>query len=469
MSKTLTEKVTAQRDKQLAIAADCVERSVDGVMPTNVYDAYKTAMTKAQAFAEQLTMLTTVETATARPDAGLEMRSATVTVKSEPRTYTAEGENSYFLDLAKRNIMGDAGAIERLKRYSQEVDSEIRSGSSEGVRAARVVAEYRREPSTVERRAMSSSSSSGGDFVTPQYLVNLWVPYRSPDRSFTNQCTNLPMPSYGLTFNVPAFSSPAPISQQATENSSIEGPPPSAANGQTNPADPDLYQTATLTTQAGAFPISQQLFDRGGYEGSGGAFDSIVYLQAKSQLDAQIDTYILTQVLLNAFEVNQSTSATVIQFYLDLATARNALQDANGVKLPGTHVFSTGDFAAYIASQVDSDGRPIVVPDAAALASRADDVKWAGWLGLVLPGNLRWFSDDNIYAATPPATDTTILVGSPADTLLWEGDPITFAYPETRAGELSVMLGIRAYVAAVSRHNEAFAYITGSGYPTSLV
>ena len=460
MSKTLTEKVTAQRDKHLAIAADCVERSVDGVMPTNVYDAYKTAMTKAQAFAEQLTMLTTVETATARPDAGLEMRSATVTVKSEPRTYSEHGEHSYFLDLAKRNLRGDPDSTRRLQRYAVEVEGEIRVGSEEGIRAARAINELRRGPQPAEQRVgMTSASTSGGDFVTPQYLVSMWIAYETPSRAFANNCTPLPLPSYGLSFNVPSFDAPADIIEQTHENTSVEA----AAN----PAGE--YVTATLVTHAGAYPISQQLFDRGGYEGTGGTFDAIVYQQSKKQLDSAIDTYVLVQTLANAYEVNQSTAATVPQFYLDLATARNNMADAAGVKMPGTHVFSTSDFAGYITSQVDGDGRPIVTPDAAAIASRADDPTWGGWLGLILPGNLRWYADDNVYAATPPATDTTILVGSPADVLLWEGDPVTFAYPETRAGELTVMLGIREYVASIPRHNYAFAYITGSGYPVTLV
>ena len=384
----------------------------------------------------------------------------TVKVKSEPRMYHEGSLNSYYLDLAAvaSQSRGWEESKARLDRHAEEVRGEIRYGSVEGKRAQRSLREAERTgDARAERRAMSSIGSSGGAFVTPEYLVNLWVPYRSADRSFVNQCQDLPMPEYGLSFNVPAFTGTTNVGEQDPENTGGDQAAPTAD-----------YQTATLTTQFGLVPISQQLADRGGYQGA--SFDSIIYLQSKSQLDAQIDQYIITQALKNAGIVLEATALTIPLFYGNLSAAREKLADTAGTRLPGTHCFSTSDFAGWVTSQVDNADRPIVVPDASALAATDQLAEYMGWLGLVLPGNLKWFTDDNISAASgPPANETAVIVCSPADIFVWEGEPYSFAYPETNAQNLSVLTGIRAYVASIPKHNASVAYITGAGYPTSLM
>ena len=131
--------------------------------------------------------------------------------------------------------------------------------------------------------------------------------------------------------------------------------------------------------------------------------------------------------------------------------------------------FSTSDFGAWVTGQVDDQHRPIVVPSAEAIALTNNDPKFASWLGLVMPGNLKWFTDDNLPTATSPPTQTTILVGSPADMFVWEDTMQSFAYVETEATTLTVTVGLRTYLAAVPRHTAAFSYISGSAYPISLV
>jgi HK97 family phage major capsid protein len=444
MPKTMIEKATEERDRHLAVAERCLTDAGDEQMDERSWDKYQGAIRKAKTYSDQLEMLNTT----------------TVTVKSEPRTYDLHSPNSYFLDLAWRGMAtpGDPRyeeAMARLTRHRIEVDVEAQEGRSEEGRRARQV--FRDEKRNPEQRAMDNTTGSGGSFVTPQYVISAWVPYRSADRSFANQCLTLPLPAYGLTINVPTFASATVTSTQTVENTGVAGSTPTGNDA-----------TTSIVTQAGQVSISQQLLDRGGYEGQGGGFDVILAKQIGTQLDADIDTYILTQALANAIPVNQSTPATITQFWLDLATARNNLTDALGVRMAGSHVFSTSDFAGYITSQVDSEGRPIVLPDPAALADVNKDPEWAGWLGLYLPGALRWFMDDNISLATAPTSETTILVGTPQDMLVWEGEQTSYSYMETNAPELSVLVGLRVYLAAIPRHNAAFSYITGSGYPTSL-
>lgn len=390
------------------------------------------------------------------------IRGDSVHVKSEPRTYTEHGPNSFFRDLASYQLgfatqEEQEAAKTRLFRHGEEIVVDYREGN-EYVR--RAVGEGHR----TENRSVSTASTSDGVFVTPQYLIDKWVTYRSADRSFTNQCVNLPLPTYGITFNIPAFSNYGAAAQQNTENTAVNNTSPTG-----------MYRTATLSTFSGYIDVSQQLLDQGGFQGQGGSFDVIAIQQSQSQLFAAVDTYLLEQAMSGAFEVNQTISATTTQFWLDLATARNNLADYAGVKLPGTHAFSTSDFFGWLSSQVDGEGRPIVLPDAAALVSRDGDPTYAGWTGLFLPGNLKYFSDDNINTAAQSSTigvastETAIVVGSPSDMLMWVGDMVPFTAQQTNAQELTVLVGLRQYAAAIPRHAEAFSYITGSGYPTSLV
>ena len=391
----------------------------------------------------------------------LRAERATVKVKSEPRTYTEHGPYSYYRDLANYSLGFNERerpqATERILRHAAEIAVDFEERNDYVVSAIREIRRGENNPAS-ETRAVSTATGSDGAFVTPQYLIDKWITYRSPDRSFTNQCTPLPLPSYGITFNIPSFTAAGAGAQQSTENTGTNTTTPSG-----------LDVSVSLSTFSGYVDVSQQLLDRGGFQGQGGSFDVIVIQQSQSQLYAAVDTYVLKQALANAYERNQSTAATIPQWYIDMSNVRENLADENGVKLPASHCFTTSDFAGWVTEQVDSEMRPIVLPDAAALASRAEDPKYTGWMGLFLPGNLSWFTDDNLPSATPPNNETTILVGSPADMLLWVGDLIPYTAQQTNADTLTVLCGLRQYVAAVPRHNEAFGYITGSGYPTSLV
>src|ERR1019366_5887579 len=159
-----------------------------------------------------------------------EVRSATdkvphVRVVSQPRTYTERSQHSYFRDLASRTLPfgSDAtrdAANKRLTRHSQEIAVDFEERNEYVLRA--VSAQHQTD--TEEIRAVSTMSASDGVFVTPQYLIDQWITYRSADRSFTNQCTILPLPPYGTQFNIPSFAAPGAAALQATENSGINSP-----------------------------------------------------------------------------------------------------------------------------------------------------------------------------------------------------------------------------------------------------
>ena len=374
-----------------------------------------------------------------------------VHVGAEPRTYHADSEHSYFADLAASalppNHPEHQAASARLARYEQEIRGEMASGSKEGRRARRTL--QNREAPIEEQRAMSSGSTSGGPWVTPEYLVDLFATFRSPARSFVDQCRNFPLPAYGLTINVPSFASATSVLPQGAENSGTADVEPTGA---------DL--STTLTTLAGQIVVSQQLFDRGGSVDAG-SFDQIALEQIRSQLDAQVDLYVLTQALAGAGTVTDGTTLTTALFYTDLATAREQLADTAGVRLAGSHLYSTTDVHGWFGRQMATTGAPVVSPVAAPV-SDADAA--AGFTGLVLPGGLRYFTDDNIPASSGNAQ---VLVARPDQILVWGADPdeaMSFAYPSTDAGTLSVVIGLRAYCGAIVKHAHAVSVISGAGY-----
>lgn len=385
---------------------------------------------------------------------GYARRKATesVAIQSEPRTYgPAHPDHSYFQDLALAAVPGTAGAAEatqRLARHDAEVHADAEGPGGEYARAG--LREYDRPRS--ENRAMSSGGSSGGPFVSPEWLTSQYAVFRSAEKAFTNQTMNLPIPDYGLQVNVPSFTSTASVAQQ-TEN---------AAVSETDPSGADIQ--VSLVTIAGQVTISQQLQDRGGM--SGLAFDKIISAQLGSQLGAAEDVYVINQSLANAGTVTDATAFTMALFYQDIAKARELLTDTAGTRLAATHVFSTSDLFSYVTRQLDSSQRPIVVPDSAALVASDGDPNWFSFTGVHLPAALRWFADDNIPAS---GGNTQILVARPQELLTFDGDPIAYAYPETLANQLSVVVGLRAYIAVVARYPKAVAAISGATYPTTLV
>ena len=88
-------------------------------------------------------------------------------------------------------------------------------------------------------------------------------------------------------------------------------------------------------------------------------------------------------------------------------------------------------------------------------------------MGTVMPGDLVWLTDDAIptYGTT---AFTQIIVSAPAVAMvLCEGEAITSVFPETKAQELDVVLNLRKYVAAITRHAAGTATVQGAAYAAS--
>ena len=376
-----------------------------------------------------------------------------VDILSEPRIYgPANPENSYWRDLALQAVPAEPGhseAVTRLRRHADEIEKTAGTSSDEGRRALRGIRNVNRAET---RAGMTTGTSSGGTFVTPEYFTNLWATFRAANRSFVNQTTAFPLPEYGLAVHIPSFSSAPTVAQQLGENQAV---------ADAEPTGTDI--TTPLVTEVGQVSLSQQLHDRGGMDGL--SFDMIVQQQLMSQLNAAIDTYVINQALANAGSVTDATFS-MANFYADLAKGREQMTDTAGVRLMPTHLFTTSDMFSYITRQVDSQNRPIVTPDSNALVQAAGDPRWEAWTGIHLPGALQWHTDDNIPVS---GSNTQLIVARPSEIFTFDGEHIAYSFVETNAQELSVVVGLRAYVAAIVRFPKAIASISGAAYPTSDV
>jgi hypothetical protein len=454
-SALLADKLESMRDKRIHAATDVLLGAHrDGnrwALNDDEYHRFKRAVDDAARYDGLRSTVAAIEG---------EKRHSAAVVRAEPRIYgSANPENSYFRDLVLSTQYGhpEHGPVEaRLKRHGDEVRAEIRLGTAEGRQLHRqyveLVRSHNEDRSRTELRAMSSSSAT---FAAPAYITDLWASYRSPYRAFADQCFPATLPEHGMQVNVPSFTGPSSVTTQS-ENTAVSETDPTGA-----------LLSADLVTKTGQVTLSQQLFDRGGMKGL--SFDEILSRQLKEQLDAQIDAYVLAQALATAGTVTDAASFSLGAFYADLSTAREQSQDTAGNRIRTTHVFSTPDFTGHVLALVDDDHRPIVQPhyDAQPWASLAatGDPKGQAWTGTVLPGGLAWFEDGNIPASGP---NTQIVVARPDTVVLFEGEPVPIIFPESYAGTLQVLIGLRSYVAAIARHAAAVQTISGSTYPTTL-
>jgi hypothetical protein len=423
-----------------------------------------------------------------------EARKAKAAVVAESRVYSAKSDHSYYLDLAEiaspsGELDRTARAQERMARYSDELRYHVARRDKEGKRVLRILREAaRQEDEVVHRQAYSqtesralttgggaTASASGGGaaaFVSPYWLLESWAPFRGVYRTFADQCAAWPLPEWGMQVYVPYFSTTDSAAQQ-TEGSAVTETDPTTA-----------LQGAQLQTVTGQVIVTQQLHERG-FTG-GGSFDRVMGRQLAQQLDEKLDLYVLNQVITNApAAINDATVPALATFipnlYADTAKAREQLTDTAGVRLRPTHLFSTSDLYSYVTRQFDNataPGRPIVVPMFAPgfpIAANADDgpqgdaarPKWARFTGTVMPGGVLWFTDDNIPAS---GSNTQIIVSAPDQAVdVVEGDPVLSVFEQTVAGSLEVVVNLRAYVCAITRHASGSATIGGNAYPTSLV
>ena len=414
----------------------------------------------------------------ARQRLGTAQESTRVSVK-EARTYGPGSPNSYFADLCRSSspgFPGYEGAVERLNQHAREVAAEMRDpNSAEGKRAASVIknrsrgergpqvdAEVQRAAHYAEqgletRAGMNTGTTSGGSFVTPQYFVSEYAPYRMFDRIFADAANKMPLPDYGMTIYVPAVNTAAGVAAQVGENQGITEQDPDAG-----------YLSVGLTTNAGQVTVSQQLLDRAGPDFN---FDVMVFDQLRRAYNSTLDAYCITQAVANAGTIAFTSGdlvATTGGYFGLVGQAKAAMVDAAGTVLPATHAFLQPVNFEFFASRVDSNNRTLWTPNYAgpynAVGAGGDGSPVAdGDTGYRISG-VRVFTDGNIPTSS---TYNQSIVAHMPEVWFWEGDLVTRTVPQTVAQNLSVLLQAYAYVGEIVRYQKAVQVIQGAGLPTS--
>lgn len=368
-----------------------------------------------------------------------ESKSVTVTDVNERPVYGPGSRQSFYRDLLV--ISGHLGAEtwvvqearDRLSRYADKSERTMR----------------------METRAMSSGSSSGGAFVTPEYLVDDFALFLSPLSSFAAQCTSIPDEGVGLQMNVPGISAGATTGQQAGENQGAPGSGDAAAG----------YLSTPLTTQIGEQLVSQQLIDRSGPLG----FDKVMSMQLGDQLRAAVDTYVVGNAIAQGTAVAGAATFSNANLWGDIQKAGEQMLDANGNELVPTHFFAVPKQIQFFMAQVDSQQRPLMTPTPE--GAWTPDVKdpsgqpAGGATGLNIIG-LSVYRDGNIPAATGGA-NAQLLVARPSEFFVQCSEPYFRVVVEEYAGSLSVLVQAYCYAGVVARHATACQVITGAGYPVS--
>jgi HK97 family phage major capsid protein len=364
-------------------------------------------------------------------------------VSGEPRTYdrgTARKGTSFFRDLVN-SASGDVVAAQRLVRHSQEA--------------------------TIEGEMPQRAGTSGGfvGMVPPAYLNELAAPVLRAGRPLANAVRQMDLPETGMSVQIPRGTTGAAVASQATENSSVQSTDEVWAN-----------LVVPVVTIAGQQDISRQTLDRGEN------VDQIVFEDLTGALAAEVDRQVVTGTgasnqmlgILNTIGINAATAfgaaATAGLFNTKIAGGIGAIAGTGAMVTPRAVVMHPRRWA-WLCAQVDSQGRPLVVPNAGGPVNvLAANIVPGGYggdgdneAGLTIVGTLQGLpviTDANVPVTLGGGAleDVAIALDTQQAILLEDPNaPLLFRYEQTLGNQLTVKLVCAEYAA-----------FTAGRYPTSI-
>ncbi|MTA78424.1 MAG: phage major capsid protein [Actinobacteria bacterium] len=375
---------------------------------------------------------------------GFTVTSSSLEVRSEPQTYRPDRPHSYFVDMAKRSLFGDSEAAARLQRHSLEVAA------------------------SPEMRAGSRTDGSGGEFVPPAWLISSYVPLARPGRVTADLFAKFALPPNTDSINIPKITTGTSVAAQTADNATV--------------ASQDIVTasvTAPVQTYAGSVDFALQLLEQ-----SPIAFDQMIYTDLVRAQAQTIGAAVLTgtgangqlEGLLTNADTSQitftSASPTASGLYNAVAQAINAVV-TNLYAMPDAVVMSPRRWL-WLTEQVDTSGRPLVVPTAGGSQSvnslaPAEALSLGEPVGMLqgLPVYLDALMPINLGAGT---NEDRVIVGNFASAHLHESGVRTQVFFEPGAKNLTVTARLYSYVACTGakRYPKAFSIIKGTGLAATL-
>lgn len=457
------------------------------------------------------------------------------TVGDEPTTYGRGSGHSYFMDLARTSLRrgdGDGGvhaSEQRLDRHAEELRVEMPrrqeararrareeyerahlSGNREERRAGeRALARMHREGVTpFESRAMNRVDGTGGYLVPPLWLIDERIDYLRAGRDFANLWRNMPLPAGTDSINIPRITQGSATGPQVADGAPVNGRDMN-----------DNFVNAKVQTISGQMDVALQLLDQSPI----GNLDEILYEDLTADLNLQLSGQCFVGSG-TAGQINGIWPAGVIAntngIYLP-NTNNNAAQTwvngggatfsvTNSIWQGGTQTLSLisrtrlrppthhvwHPWVWYnLLSQVDLQGRPLVVPGTPnnigynQLAVDDDGPVVSGPVGyyqglpVILDPNMpTTFGgttapqittiSNGQFAPTPGSGGTPnytpLLSGVWNDLFLWEGELRTRALDQVLSGNLQMRFQIYTYAASMPNRYQAYADVTTGSGPTTV-
>lgn len=358
---------------------------------------------------------------------------------SEESVYRRDGvTGSFFLDLRNARL-GDAAAIERLRRNQQDAIS--------------------------EKRALSTTATAGGEFAPPAWLVNDFVPLVRAARVTADLCHKQQLPEGKSSINLPSVASGTTTAVQTTQNSSV--------------SDTDLTTASVssgITTIAGKQVIALQLIEQ-----SGIPFDQVVMKDLAADYAKQLDTQVISgsgtngqlrglRTISGSTSVTYTASSPTVTgtggLYQKMAELSSTVQASR--YLPITSWVMTPARWAWIASSFDSQNRPLVVPSGPGMnaVATADQQAAEGKVGEIM--GVPVYLDPNLPADLGTGTDQDIILGLRGDDVwLWESALKAEAFDAPYADSLGLLVRVYAYSALIAdRYPQSVGILGGTGLVT---
>lgn len=361
---------------------------------------------------------------------------------NEPDIYVKGGPQSYFRDLMKATTDRSQDAIDRLNRHSA-LESEKRAIGN-----------------------TNAAGGSGGEWAPPSWLIGEWINLIRPGRITANLFRHEDVPAGVSSINYPKLLTGTSVALQSTQNSALSSTDPTTGYVQTG-----------FSTLGGKNVLSQQLIDQAHN------FDEVVTQDLAAAYAAQVGTQVFTgtgtgsgtNAVINGFgaatigstQTWTQASPTTAGFYGQAGALLSKFLSAR--LMPPTCWVMSPRRWYWLASAVDGQGRPLVVPNGQAyntMGTQSDAAAPYGMVGTfhglpvyidpLVPTNLgTGTNQDNVYLLKAD------------DLVLLESAPKVEVFREPYADSLGVLIRMYAYVATIlNRHPESIGVLSGTGLVT---
>ena len=344
-------------------------------------------------------------------------------VKSEPRTYSPNADNSFLADAFRSQVLGDFDAQARITRHMNE--------------------------ERVERRDVNSGNFAG--LVVPQYLTDLVAPLARAGRPTADIARKHSLPAAGLTISLSKITTGSAVAAQ-TEKAAVQ---------ETDMDDTKL--DISINTYAGQQNVSRQAIERGTN------IDSLVMADLQNAYNTTLNTAVVAELLASAGQTVTYTDAspTVAEIYPKLLDAVQKVQTTFYAG-PNVIIMHPRRLAWFMAA-LDSSNRPLVVPTPMAInpvGYGSGSVQY-GNSGYSIAG-LPVVTDATVSVAQGSGTNQdTIYVGNAQELHLWEDSPMMLRFEQPQSQKLEITMIVYGYAAfTANRYPNAWAQINGTGLVT---